>query len=290
MYPKEFFSQTPIATELGTCFIVMPFAKQFDQVFRSIKATLEGGLGVTCVRTDELLGGGDIIADILRSLATSEIVIVDVTGKNPNVFYELGIAHMCKPVKKVILISQDIASIPFDLRGFRHIVYESSTAGRSKMAAEIREAVDAVRDRIHRIVLDEHHHGVLAEPLMGRDRCLYGFEVKSALAGHESAKLSLVVTRHVMGDGHNRSRHTAATLRSVRVFIGGMGVILGKPEPIRGTDFSILFERVLDRRPQFRVLHNEVAKTPASNARLGGQPAGEKGRRSGVRKSAANRL
>src|SRR5436190_11202447 len=129
----------------------MPFASKFDAVFRAIKDVIQRELGITCTRTDDLLGGGDIIEDILGGLATSELIIVDVTGRNPNVFYELGIAHMCKPVDKVILITQEIDSIPFDLRPFRHVVYKPSTAGLRKLSTQLRQAVDAVREKVHRI-------------------------------------------------------------------------------------------------------------------------------------------
>ncbi len=74
----------------------MPFAAKFEPIFVAIKAALEADLGLACTRTKELLGGGNIIEDILRGIGESELVIVDVTGKNPNVFYELGIAHMSK--------------------------------------------------------------------------------------------------------------------------------------------------------------------------------------------------
>src|SRR5215207_7194635 len=124
MYPKTFFAKER-AVRPGTCFIAMPFAREFDAVFNCIKKTLKSE-DMTSIRTDELLGGGHIIEDILEGIATSEIVVADVTGRNPNVFYELGITHMCKEVDKVILLSQDVDAIPFDLRAFRHIVYRKT--------------------------------------------------------------------------------------------------------------------------------------------------------------------
>src|ERR1044071_2895334 len=123
MYPKSYFSNSTAEPEPGTCFVVMPFSHDFDSVFETIQQSIQSDLGFACTRTDELVGGGHIIEDILRGIAMSELVIVDVTGRNPNVYYELGIAHMTKPVEKVILLSQDLDSIPFDIRQFRHIVY-----------------------------------------------------------------------------------------------------------------------------------------------------------------------
>jgi hypothetical protein len=65
---------------------------------------------------------GHIIQDILCKIGEAEIIIADLTGRNPNVFYELGIAQMVKNVKQVILLSQDAESIPFDVRVFRCII------------------------------------------------------------------------------------------------------------------------------------------------------------------------
>jgi hypothetical protein len=259
MYPKNFFERSPIVPEPGTCFLVMPFAPGFNAVFRSIKDVLQGQLGITCTRTDELLGGGDIIEDILGGLATSELVVVDVTGRNPNVFYELGIAHMCKPVDKVILITQEIDSIPFDLRPFRHIVYKSSTAGLRELSTELREAVDAVREKVHRILLDKDGHGVLPDRLMGEDHCLYGFEVHAAYVGGGVAKVGLGVTRYVVGVGHNRQRRTGKRpkLRSAQVFEGGLGLRLDQPQGIGGTEWSILLENGLDGKPCFRIVQTK---------------------------------
>src|SRR5436305_6777126 len=102
MYPKSYFSNLTVEPDPGTCFVVMPFSRDFDPVFQAIQKSIQSDLGFTCSRTDELLGGGHIIEDILKGIAMSELVVVDVTGKNPNVYYELGIAHMSKPVEKVI--------------------------------------------------------------------------------------------------------------------------------------------------------------------------------------------
>src|SRR6185503_8689366 len=124
MYPRTFFSSRADAIEPGTCFVIMPFAKAFTATFKAIQNAVERNLGFRCTRTDELLGGGHIIEDILKGIASSELIIADVTGRNANVYYELGIAHMAKPIEKVILLSQNVDEIPFDLRQFRHIVYK----------------------------------------------------------------------------------------------------------------------------------------------------------------------
>jgi hypothetical protein len=235
MYPKTFFAASELITRPGTCFVVMPFAAEFDAVFHCIKDALEGELRLGCIRTKDLLGGGDIIEDILRGLATSELVVADVTGRNPNVFYELGIAHMCKPVEKVLLLSQEIDAIPFDLRHFRYIVYTATTPGLEVLCSTLREAVGAVIES-HRIILDSKHQGALSYKLMGKDRCLYDFEVKDAALGYDAARVSLVVTRYVMTD----------RLESTVVFTGGLGLNIDAPCSIGDTEWTISLTRSPD--------------------------------------------
>ena len=67
MYPKTFFEQNPPRPESGQCFVLMPFADRFEEVYATVAETLEGPeLNFRCVRADELFGGGHIIEDILK--------------------------------------------------------------------------------------------------------------------------------------------------------------------------------------------------------------------------------
>jgi hypothetical protein len=245
MYPKTFFAtERPIRE--GVCFIAMPFSKEFDPVFNSIKRALKNE-NLAVVRTDELLGGGHIIEDILEGIASSEIVVVDVTGRNPNVFYELGIAHMCKDVDKVILLSQDVESIPFDLRAFRHIVYSKSTGGLRTLADNLRNSVIAVRSKVHRIFLTDENNGVLPTKLMGSDHCLYSFEILDGFAGDDAAKFLLKVERHIMG----KRRYAEVAYK------GGMGLMLGEVRRIPETEWSIGLEKAPNGQICFRITpHN----------------------------------
>jgi hypothetical protein len=267
MYPKTFFAEGLPDARPGTCFVVMPFSRAFEPVFRLMKGVLEEELGLACTRTDELLGGGNIIEDILRQLATSEMVLVDVTGRNPNVFYELGIAHMCKPVEKVLLLSQEVDSIPFDLRPFRHIVYKATPRGLQALARELREAVGAVGERIHRIFLDNNNRGLLPERLMGPDHCLYEFEVSGGFSGFEAAKVSLKVTRHYM----------TTKPHAELAYHNGFGLNLGEIRSIPGVPWTIGLERSPRGPMCFRIealTQNRPRDTraPKLNGTSGGRP------------------
>lgn len=108
----------------GTCFIIMPFGGQFDEYYTEILAPSIQLVGLQPIRADEIYKAGAIINDIMNAINDAEIIIADVTSKNPNVNYELGFAHALG--KPVIIISQTIEDVPFDYRHLRTIIYNTS--------------------------------------------------------------------------------------------------------------------------------------------------------------------
>ena len=97
MYPKKFLAENKLPEKSRTAFVLMPFAAEFDPIYAAIRRTLEADdVGVACYRADEVYRPEPIIESILRGIVTAEIIIADVTGRNPNVFYELGISHTVK--------------------------------------------------------------------------------------------------------------------------------------------------------------------------------------------------
>jgi hypothetical protein len=77
-----------------------------------------------------------------KHINRAAVIIAELTYKNPNVFYELGMAHVLG--KDVILISQSEEVIPFDLRGVRQILYQDKPSGYEKLAVDIKRYVDSV--------------------------------------------------------------------------------------------------------------------------------------------------
>lgn len=110
----------------GSCFVIMPFGEPWSEnVYGIVKDVLEAS-GFAPVRADEM-HGDNIVEDIWSAIVTSEIIVADVTGRNPNVFYELGISHTIG--KKIMLLTQNVSDIPFDTRHLRHVVYSNDLGG-----------------------------------------------------------------------------------------------------------------------------------------------------------------
>ena len=106
------------------CFIIMPYGDWFDHYYKQIykKAILDAGLKP--IRADELFTASAVIDDIWHLTKKSKIVLADLTGKNPNVFYELGLAHAL--AKPALLITESMDDVPFDLRHLRVITYDKN--------------------------------------------------------------------------------------------------------------------------------------------------------------------
>lgn len=106
------------------CFIIMPYGDWFDHYYKQIykKAILDAGLNP--IRADELFTASAVIDDIWDLTKKSKIVLADLTGKNPNVFYELGLAHAL--AKPALLITESMDDVPFDLRHLRVITYDKN--------------------------------------------------------------------------------------------------------------------------------------------------------------------
>ena len=106
-----------------------------------MKATLEAD-GYQCQRADDMWVHDHIMTDIIELICTSAVVVCDLSGKNPNVFYEAGIAHTLG--KEVILITQSHEDVPFDLRPIRYLNYLNNGEGRLKLASEILARVQSL--------------------------------------------------------------------------------------------------------------------------------------------------
>jgi hypothetical protein len=99
---------------------MMPFHTDFDRVYEALKG-VAGAVGLRCRRADDIWENPAVMQDVVSLIDRSRVVIADCTGRNPNVFYEIGIAHTLG--REVILITQNAADIPFDLRHLRYVPY-----------------------------------------------------------------------------------------------------------------------------------------------------------------------
>lgn len=127
----------------GQCCVLMPFGEVWsDRIWNRVLRPLVVDLGLQAVRADDLYGA-DVMEDIWRMILASEFVLADITRRNPNVLYELGLAHAIG--KSVVLLTQDSSDIPFDLNRYRHVIYSDDLDGYDRLRTGISGAITGLR-------------------------------------------------------------------------------------------------------------------------------------------------
>ena len=117
--PKELPSNQLIS-------VMMPFIAAFKGTYDAVHRVAEH-LDLTCLRADDIWEDSTFMQDIFSLIFRSHVVVVDFTGRNPNVMYETGIAHTLG--KTVIPITQSIEDIPSDLGHHRALKYLPNEEG-----------------------------------------------------------------------------------------------------------------------------------------------------------------
>jgi hypothetical protein len=121
-------------------FVLMPFTEELTEIYQTVvKPTVEKKeFGLVCKRADDIKSNRAIIQDIWKSICEARIVIADMSNLNPNVMYELGIAHTIG--KETVLLYQKTKQelrFPFDLSHIRRIEYENTMPGAKALESEL---------------------------------------------------------------------------------------------------------------------------------------------------------
>lgn len=152
MWINPIFKARDLTVDPNMCFCVLPFSKERLEIFDEIiKPTLEDNFDINVIRSGNIFGPNlNIMETIWTYINQSAFVIVDLSEKNPNVFYELGICHtLGKPV--ITLCDQESydkdyeGKLPFDISTINTIFYKNSGAGPQKMVQQIVKNVEAIR-------------------------------------------------------------------------------------------------------------------------------------------------
>ena len=139
MIVNPIFQNRDTRIKQNSVFIIMPFSESWSKdIWEQVLKPAIQEIGMLPIRADDLYGQ-NIMEDVWQSLLQASIVICDTTGRNPNVFYELGIAHTLG--KKVLLLTQNIEDIPFDLRALRHIEYKITISGGNELKETVKKHI-----------------------------------------------------------------------------------------------------------------------------------------------------
>lgn len=138
IHPANFFPDENYRVENSSCFVIMPFSRPWcASVYRAIRE-LASAQGFDCRRADEYFDRV-ILSDIWRRINEAAFIIADLTDANPNVYYELGLAHSVG--KDTISLIQHGQSLPFDQRSFRVIEYRFDGHNVLDLESQLRESI-----------------------------------------------------------------------------------------------------------------------------------------------------
>ncbi len=130
-----------------TCFILMPFSAPFNEYYEKIYRPAIKEAGFKSLRVDEISAPRPFIEDIVDLIRNSDVILAEITGRNPNVMYEMGMAYAAKT--PMVIISQSVSEAPTDLKHRRIVVYDTTKPSwTSKLRADITEAIkEALPDK-----------------------------------------------------------------------------------------------------------------------------------------------
>jgi hypothetical protein len=135
----DILTRESVEVDRKLCFVMMPFnpRKEFDPVYRAIRKAVTRA-GLKCVRSDKVFDTRAIVWDIWDHIRKSRICVADISNRNPNVFYELGLGHALP--KRVILISRELnrdEKPVFDVNYARTIFYHRSSTGLLRLQLDV---------------------------------------------------------------------------------------------------------------------------------------------------------
>lgn len=147
------------------CFVIMPFDEKLVDIFDAIEDVAHG-FGLECIRADLIQHSEEITPVVKDRIRSAFLIVADLSGANPNVYYEIGYAHALG--KEVILIAPKEEKVLFDLRQVNQIIYGT-----------LRELKSKLKDRV-KVALERRKTEV--EPPVGPGKIEVATEITSALA------------------------------------------------------------------------------------------------------------
>lgn len=134
----QFGAPDKLAAQIDV-FVLMAFTERLKPIWEEHTKKVVAAMGLTVKRADDFFTAHSIMADVWNGICGSRAIIADCTGRNPNVFYEIGVAHTIG--KPVILTTQSRDDVPFDLRHLRYIEYEYTPPGMRQYEASLAETL-----------------------------------------------------------------------------------------------------------------------------------------------------
>jgi TIR domain len=139
-WPFSIFGE-PIRGDWPDIFVLMPFDDDLRPVFDDHIKPASASLGLNAQRADDFFSTETVAREIWSAIYFAQLIVADCTRRNPNVFYEIGLAHALG--RRTILIAQSIDDVPFDLRHLRILKYQYTPRGMQDFEGRYKKTIEA---------------------------------------------------------------------------------------------------------------------------------------------------
>ncbi len=143
----------PMPIDENYVFVIMPFEEFFKELYETVIYPAVVSKGFKCQIADQPTNN-TIIHDIITSIKKARFIVADISNQNPNVMYELGIAHA---LQKEVIIIYDVNSkkLPFDVIYIRARMYDNNAPGGIRLKSDLEDTIEYVRGKIQSSQLSE---------------------------------------------------------------------------------------------------------------------------------------
>ncbi|XGV97287.1 MAG: hypothetical protein ACAF41_31755 [Leptolyngbya sp. BL-A-14] len=139
---KPFFGLPDNFISSADLFVLMPFKVEMKPLYDDHIVKVAADLNLSVARGDDFFTAHSVMLDVWSAICSAKVIIADCTGRNPNVFYEIGLGHALG--KPVILITQSNDDVPFDVRHMRYIQYSYTPRGMIAFEKRLSETIKTI--------------------------------------------------------------------------------------------------------------------------------------------------
>jgi hypothetical protein len=167
---------------MPTAFVALPYEEPYESLFKRVIRPELTAAGFDVVRADEIPRSSDVLEDTRDRIATSDLLIIEATSANPNVYFEFGMAAAAN--KEFILLAQTSAVLPFDTKRWRHLRYD---------AEHLDTANAPFKQWLHNTAAYRKHHQRTESPSLERGDVLPGIFDSSSFIPQTDASIEDLV-------------------------------------------------------------------------------------------------
>lgn len=196
---------------MKTVFVIMPFDDEIaNDAYKLSTKPVCKEFDLDVQRADEIFTPNPILDDIIASIEESTVIIADISGKNPNVFYELGMSHMLKRTQTILITHEEYNGTPFDIAHFRIIKYENTISGKAIYENQLRRTLQHLL-RDYKVIYEDAFElmiNLLMSDVEADESSLY------ALMALDKAPTPLHKHDPLHVEGHNKDPRSRVTSES----------------------------------------------------------------------------